>query len=163
MLGWALVAPMTLPPSSLILAYWMGGAFLMTVKRFAEYRSVAASHGPAVLGAYRRSFRHYSADGLLVLSFLFALLAAFFIAVFLIKYRVEYLLSLPLFAALFTVYLRLGLKQDSNAQTPEKLFKEGWLLTVVAVLVTSLVALTVVDIPGLAALSDPHYLRLSNF
>jgi 4-hydroxybenzoate polyprenyltransferase len=160
MLGWAMVAPMTLPPSSLILTYWMGGAFLMTVKRLAEYRSIVASHGPEVLGAYRRSFRHYAADSLLVLSFLFALLAAFFAAVFLVKYRIEYLLSFPLFAALFAVYLRLGLKQDSNAQTPERLFKERLLLAVTVALVSSLVALTVIDIPGLAALSEPHYLIL---
>lgn len=163
MLGWTMVAPMTLPPSSLVFAYWMGGAFLMTVKRFAEYRSIVASRGPAALGAYRRSFGHYTADGLIVLSFLFALLAAFFIAVFLIKYRIEYLLSFPLFTALFAVYLRLGLKQDSTAQTPERLFKEGALLAVVAALVASLVVLTVVDIPGLAVLSEPHYLRLSTF
>jgi 4-hydroxybenzoate polyprenyltransferase len=160
MLGWAMVAPMTLPPSSLVLAYWMGGAFLMTVKRFAEYRSIAASRGPEVLGAYRRSFRHYTSDSLLVLSFLFALLAAFFIAVFLIKYRIEYLLSFPLFAALFAVYLRLGLKRNSNAQTPERLLKERLLVGIVVVLVTFLVVLTVVDIPGLAGLSEPQYYRL---
>jgi 4-hydroxybenzoate polyprenyltransferase len=160
MLGWAMVDPTTLPPSSLILAYWMGGAFLMTVKRFAEYRSIVATHGPEVLGDYRRSFRHYTADRLLILSFLFALLAAFFIAVFLIKYRIEYLLSFPLFAALFAVYLRLGLKRNSNAQTPERLLKERLLVGIVVVLVTSLVVLTVVDIPGLAGLSEPHYHRL---
>jgi Ca2+/Na+ antiporter len=136
MLGWAMVDPTTLPPSSLILAYWMGGAFLMTVKRFAEYRSIVATHGPEVLGDYRRSFRHYTADRLLILSFLFALLAAFFVAVFLIKYRIEYLLSFPLFAALFAVYLRLGLKQNSSAQTPERLLKERLLVAIVLALAT---------------------------
>jgi 4-hydroxybenzoate polyprenyltransferase len=161
MLGWAMVDPTTLPPSSLILAYWMGGAFLMTVKRFAEYRSIVATHGPEVLGDYRRSFRHYTADRLLILSFLFALLAAFFVAVFLIKYRIEYLLSFPLFALLFAVYLRLGLKQASNAQTPEKLFRERLLMVVVAALVASLVVLTVVDIPSLSMLADLHYIRLA--
>jgi 4-hydroxybenzoate polyprenyltransferase len=160
LIGWAMVAPMTLPPSSLVLAYWMGGAFLMTVKRLAEYRTIVATHGAAVLGAYRRSFRYYTAERLLILAFLCALLAAFFIAVFLIKYRVEYLLSFPLFALLFAVYLRMGLKQGSNAQTPERLFEERLLMAVVAVLVATLVVLTVVDIPGLAVLSDPHYLQL---
>ena len=160
MLGWAMVAPATLPPASLLFAYWMGGAFLMTVKRFAEYRSIIASHGPEVPGLYRRSFRHYTADRLLVLAFLFALLASFFIGVFLIKYRIEYLLSFPLFALLFAVYLRLGLKQGSNAQTPERLFRERLLMVVVGLLVAALVVLTFVDIPLLAALSQPSYLRL---
>ena len=160
LLGWAIVAPTTLPPSSLMLGYWMGGAFLMTVKRLAEYRTISATHGAEVLGAYRRSFRYYNADRLLILAFLFALLAAFFIAIFLIKYRIEYLLSFPLFALLFTTYLRMGLKRGSNAQTPERLFEERLLMAVVAVLVVTLVLLTVIDIPSLGVLSEPHFFRL---
>jgi 4-hydroxybenzoate polyprenyltransferase len=160
LLRWAMVAPTTLPPSSLLLAYWMGGAFLMAVKRLAEYRTIVAAHGAEVLGAYRRSFRYYTAERLLVLSFLCALLASFFIAIFLIKYRIEYLLSFPLFALLFATYLRLGLKQGSNAQTPERLFEERLLMTVVAVLVVALAVLTVVDIPSLGVLSGPHYIHL---
>jgi 4-hydroxybenzoate polyprenyltransferase len=156
----SIVAPTTLPPSSLVLAYWMGGAFLMTVKRLAEYRTIVAAHGSELLGAYRRSFRYYTAERLLVLSFLCALLASFFIAIFLIKYRIEYLLSFPLFALLFATYLRLELKQGSNAQTPERLFEERLLMTVVAVLVVALAVLTVVDIPSLGVLSGPHYLHL---
>jgi 4-hydroxybenzoate polyprenyltransferase len=160
LIGWAMVAPTMLPPSSLVLAYWMGGAFLMAVKRLAEYRTIAATHGAEVLSAYRRSFRYYTAERLLILAFLCALLAAFFIAVFLIKYRIEYLLSFPLFALLFTVYLRMGLKRASNAQTPERLFEERLLLAVVVVLVAALGVLTVVDIPSLDVLSEPHYLQL---
>ena len=33
MIGWAMVDPTTLPPSSVILTYWAGGAFLMAAKR----------------------------------------------------------------------------------------------------------------------------------
>ncbi|MGH6905707.1 MAG: UbiA family prenyltransferase [Geminicoccaceae bacterium] len=160
LLGWAIVAPTTLPPSSLMLGYWMGGAFLMTVKRLAEYRTIVATHGAEVLGAYRRSFRYYNADRLVILAFLFALLAAFFIAIFLIKYRIEYLLSFPLFALLFATYLRMGLKRGSNAQTPERLFEERLLMAVVVVLVATLVLLTVIDIPRLGVLSEPHFYRL---
>ncbi|MGH6895064.1 MAG: UbiA family prenyltransferase [Geminicoccaceae bacterium] len=160
LLGWAIVAPTTLPPSSLMLGYWMGGAFLMTVKRLAEYRTIVATHGAEALGAYRRSFRYYNADRLLILAFLFALLATFFIAIFLIKYRIEYLLSFPLFALLFATYLRMGLKPASNAQTPERLFEERLLMAVVAVLVLILLLLTVIDIPSLGMLSEPHYLHL---
>ncbi len=38
-LGWAMVSSTTIPPSSLLLAYWMGGGFLMALKRLAEYRA----------------------------------------------------------------------------------------------------------------------------
>ena len=40
LLGWSAVESNFLPPSSILLSYWMGGAFLMTIKRFAELRSV---------------------------------------------------------------------------------------------------------------------------
>jgi 4-hydroxybenzoate polyprenyltransferase len=158
--GWAMVDMGTIPPSSLLLAYWAGGAFLMSTKRLAEYRTVSASHGVDVLHLYRSSFREYTESRLLLQSFAYAQLACFFIAVFLVKYRIEYVISFPLFALLFTVYLRLGLKQGSAAQTPERLFRESGLLIVVALLVTTLAVLTIVDVPALQILSDPHLIRV---
>lgn len=159
-LGWALVDAVTIPPSSLLLAYWAGGAFLMSTKRLAEYRTVAASHGIQVLHLYRRSFQSYTEHRLLLQSFLYAQVACFFIAVFLVKYRIEYIFSFPLFALLFVAYLRLGLKEGSVAQTPEKLFKETGMLAVVVVLVITLAVLTVVDLPWLDFLSVPHLIRV---
>jgi 4-hydroxybenzoate polyprenyltransferase len=37
MIGWFIVTPVYLPPVTIVLGYWMGGAFLMATKRFAEY------------------------------------------------------------------------------------------------------------------------------
>ena len=159
-LGWAMVDPTTLPPGSLLLAYWMGGAFLMAIKRFAEYRTVAETAGPERLSRYRTSFRHYSESSLLVSAFLYALMAAFFLAVFVIKYRVEYLLALPLFACLFAAYLHVGLKHRSAAQTPEKLFKEKNLVATVVLLALVLAVLTWIDVPILQRLTTPHYIHL---
>ncbi|MEE9561717.1 MAG: UbiA family prenyltransferase [Thermoanaerobaculia bacterium] len=159
-LGWAMVDSTTLPPSSLLLAYWMGGAYLMTLKRFAEYRSAIATGTLEALERYRRSFRYYNESSLLLAAFLYALMAAFFLAVFLIKYRVEYLLSLPLFAALFVSYLRIALKQESSAQAPERLFHEKTLVGISILLVIVLALLTWIDIPLLERLSDPHYIVL---
>ncbi len=159
-LGWAMVHPTALPPGSLLLAYWQGGAFLMAIKRFAEYRTVAEIAGVERLSRYRKSFRHYTESSLLVSAFLYALMAAFFLAVFVIKYRVEYLLALPLFAALFAAYLRVGLKPGSSAQTPEKLFKEKSLMLTVALLAVALAILTWIDVPILEKLTTPHYIHL---
>ncbi len=158
MLGWAMIDPGTVPPSSLLLSYWMGGAFLMTVKRFAEYRSIVMTHGPEVLHLYRRSFRYYTEKKLLIVSFLYAQMAVFFLAVFLIKYRVEYLISFPFFALLFATYLWIGLKQDSTAQAPERLMKEPVLVGVVGVLVIVFLGLTFIDLPFLTTLYDPVFL-----
>jgi 4-hydroxybenzoate polyprenyltransferase len=159
-LGWAMVDSTTLPPSSLLIAYWMGGAFLMALKRFAEYRSVFAAGQGEALRHYRLSFGVYTERSLLLSAFLYAQMAAFFLAVFLIKYRIEYLLSLPFFAAVFVDYLKLALRDESPAQEPEKLFRERTLLALLALLVAVLVLLTWVDIPVLERLADPHYIAL---
>lgn len=159
-LGWAMVDPRTLPPASLVLAYWMGGAFLMALKRFAEYRAVTATEGVEALWRYRRSFRRYTDNSLLVSSFLYAQLAAFFLAVFLIKYRVEYLLAVPLFGGLFAAYLRVGLKPGSRAQSPEGLFRERSLVAVLGALIVALVVLTFVDVPPLQRLTKPFYIQI---
>lgn len=159
-LGWAMVDGATLPPSTLLLTYWMGGAFLMATKRFAEYRSVSASVGVAALVRYRRSFGAYSEGSLLVSAFLYALMAAFFLAIFLVKYRIEYLLAFPLVAALFAAYLRIGLRSESAAETPERLFGERSLFWLVALLVIGLALLTWLDLPMLGRLTDPHYIVL---
>src|SRR5690606_37673122 len=62
-LGWLGFAPMVLPQISILVAYWMGGAFLMACKRYAEYRFI---NDPEVAGLYRRSFKTYSETSLLI-------------------------------------------------------------------------------------------------
>ena len=89
LLGWFVVTADTLPPASAVLAYWMGGAFLMSVKRYAEYHWIG---DPARAGLYRRSFSRYTERTLLLSAFVYALSSSFLIAVFLIKYRVEFIL-----------------------------------------------------------------------
>lgn len=93
----------------------------MAVKRFAELRFLGKTKAA---GWYRRSFRYYDDEKLITSSFFYALTSTFFLGVFLIKYRVEFLLSMPFLAGLFTWYLKLGFKANSPAQYPEKLYKE---------------------------------------
>jgi 4-hydroxybenzoate polyprenyltransferase len=159
-LGWAMLDARTLPPGSLLAAYWMGGAFLMAVKRLAEYRAAVVEGGLEALHLYRRSFRAYNESSLLVASLVYAQLAGFFLAVFLLKYRIEYLLSLPFVAALFGVYLAVGLQEKSAAQAPEGLFRERALWLVMILLIVSLAVLTWTDIPLLDRLTSPHYIEL---
>jgi 4-hydroxybenzoate polyprenyltransferase len=40
LLGWFALIQTQFPPVSLIIAYWMAGAFFMAIKRFAEYRQI---------------------------------------------------------------------------------------------------------------------------
>ena len=129
-----MVDPTTLPPTSVILMYWAGGAFLMAAKRLSEFREIVASHGRGLLERYRASFAGYSETSLTVSCFVYALCSSFFLAVFLIKYRVEYLLTVPVVIALFAKYLALSMEPGSSAQKPEKLFRESGLIALVALL-----------------------------
>ena len=151
LLGWSAVESNFLPPSSILLSYWMGGAFLMTIKRFAELRSVKKT----ILIKYRITFKYYTEKKLLLKSFFYALISCFFLGVFLIKYRIEYIMLFPIVALLFTYYLNLGLKKTSITQTPEKLFQSKMLLIILLSLVLSFVLFTLVDINFLNILLEP--------
>jgi decaprenyl-phosphate phosphoribosyltransferase len=152
LLGWFTVVSAGYPPSSTILAYWMGGCFLMGVKRYTEYRSI----GDAKLaGSYRKSFQYYNEDSLLVSSFFYAISSSFFLAIFLIKYRVELVLIFPLLSAMFSWYLAIGLKMNSAAQAPERLFLERRFLTYVLFIGLVTALLFRVDIPMLHVLMEP--------
>jgi len=147
LLGWsAIVQGVAGPPASILLAYWMGGAFLMAIKRYAEYRFI---DDPELAGKYRRSFMFYNNEKLLLSSLFYALTSAFFLGIFLIKYRVEFLLTFPLFALLFVWYLHLGMKEDSIAQRPEQMYREKGFLAYVLFLGAVVTALFFIDIPGI--------------
>jgi len=136
----------TFPPISIIIAYWMGGAFLMATKRFAEYRLIA---DPAVAGQYRRSFKYYSENSLLVSMFFYAITSAFFLGIFLIKDRIELLVSFPFFALLFSWYLKIGLLTDSPVQGSEKLYTRKWFMLYLILFTILLCTLMFVKIPWL--------------
>ncbi len=146
MLGWFAVVDGVLPPSSILLAYWMGGAFLMGAKRLSEYRFIDDADRA---GLYRRSFKFYDEERLLLSTVFYALMSAFFFGVFLIKYRIELLLVSPALALLFAWYLQIALKPRSTAQAPEKLYKEKGFVLFLAFLCLFIGLLLFVDLPWL--------------
>lgn len=160
MIGWATVDPSTLPPSSILLAYWTGGAFLMAAKRLSEYREIVDTHGRELLVRYRMSFAGYSETSLTASCLAYSLMSSFFLAVFLVKYRIEYLLVAPAVIALFVQYLALSMQRGSSAQNPEKLIKERGLMLLAVVLATSFLVLTFVDIPALEVLASQRYISI---
>lgn len=160
LIGWVVVDPGSLPPSSVMLAYWFGGAFLMAAKRYSEYREIVATHGRQLLLRYRASFAGYSETSLNVSCFSYGLLSNFFLAVFLIKYRIEYLLLMPFITALFAQYLALAMQAGSSAQAPEKLFRERGLILIVAAVAIVFGVATLIDIPVFVWLSEQRFIRL---
>lgn len=160
LIGWAMIDPKTLPPGSLILTYWFGGAFLMAAKRLSEYREAVALHGKEVLILYRASFAQYGEISLTVSCLFYALLASFFLAIFLIKYRIEYVIVFPFLSVVFAYYLAMSMAAGSAAQRPERLYRETTLVALLVLLGLTFVLATYVDMPFLQALTSQHYISL---
>lgn len=127
-MGWystSIVAP---PPLSMIMAYWMFGAFLMAVKRFAEYRQIG---DPCRAASYRNSFSYYNEEKLLVSILFYAAFFGMMSGVFITRYRLELVLAAPLVAYAMAYYLHIGFKPNSPAQYPETLFRQKKLVILV--------------------------------
>jgi len=150
-LGWFALIDGLLPPVSLAIAYWMAGAFLMAVKRYAEYRHIG---DPAVAAAYRRSFRHYTEDRLLVSILFYAVIGALFGGIFIVRYHLELVFMAPLVAGLFAYYLKLGMLPDSPAQRPEQLYRHKGFTAYVTACLVAFVALLFTEMPTLYAMFD---------
>ena len=150
--GWWATGIDAWPPLSLLLAYWMLGAFFMGVKRFAEYRHIG---DPERAASYRKSFRHYDEERLLVSVMAYAAASAMFSGVFLMRYRLELVLAVPLVAVLFGWYLHLGLQEDSATMAPERLYREPGFAAFGLLVFVVCVVLLVVDVPILADVFAP--------
>jgi 4-hydroxybenzoate polyprenyltransferase len=160
LIGWAMIDPTTLPPISIILTYWAGGAFLMAAKRFSEYREIVASNGLDLLVRYRASFAGYTDVSLNVSCFVYGLLSSFFLAVFLLKYRIEYLLLMPFIIILFAHYLSLSMHAGSSAQSPEKLYRERGLMLAMIALAGTFIFTTFHNLPILNVFLDERFIPL---
>ena len=121
LLGWYATGIQVLPPLSLVLAYWMVGAFFMAVKRFAEYRRIG---DPKISSEYRQSFKHYTETRLLVSIIYYAVSFGLFFGIFLMRYKMEMILSIPLIAGFIAWYIHLGFLENSPTQYPEQLYRQ---------------------------------------
>lgn len=156
LLGWFIITKSVFPPVSILVGYWMAGAFLMGTKRLAEYRMIG---NPEVAGLYRKSFKYYTEKTLFGSSFFYALCSTFCIGIFLVKYRIEYVVGMPFMFALFAYYVMMAFNEDSAVQKPEKLYREKKLLLLVGLVIVIFVVLTILDIPSLHSFSDPYLIN----
>ena len=128
------------------IAYWMLGAFFMGMKRFAEYRHIG---DPVVAAAYRRSFKHYTEDRLLISLVFYATTCALFAGIFIVRYHLELILFAPVGAGIFACYMKIGLLPDSPVQNPEKLYRQRGFLAYMVFATLLFILLMFVSIPGL--------------
>lgn len=157
LMGWFIVTSDSIPPSSILIGYWMAGAYLMATKRFSEYRMIG---NPEVAGLYRKSFVKYTEKKLLASSIFYALSSTFCLGVFLIKYRIEYLLCIPFIFLLFAYYSAMSLDNDSAAQKPEKLYKEKKLMLLVLLIIVLFIICTFCTFDFLKPLTSSALIKL---
>lgn len=144
LLGWYATGIVLFPPISLVLAYWMVGAFFMAVKRFAEYRRI---NDPNICARYRKSFKHYNEPRLLISIIYYAVSFGLFFGIFLMRYRMELIVAIPLIAGFIAWYIQLGLLQNSPTQYPELLYKQKGFVVYCLVSAFCVQMLFFIDIP----------------
>jgi decaprenyl-phosphate phosphoribosyltransferase len=146
--GWYLTKTRALPPASLLTSYWMIGCYFMAIKRLAEYRDFK---GSARSASYRKSFLSYDEPRLLV----YGSCAMLFFGAFIMRYRLELILSFPLVALVMAVYLSLAFKENSAAQRPEGLYREPMLMACIVACAALMILLLFVDVPILSRIFIP--------
>ena len=156
LLGWLMINETHIPPISVMIAYWLCGAYLMNVKRYSEYRMI---NNPNLAGLYRKSFKYYTESKLLAISLFYGMSATVALSLFVVRYRMEYMIALPFVVALFVYYFMLSYKEDSVVQKPEKLYKEKNLFILILVIMILLLIFTFVDIDMLHVYHNPLELR----
>jgi 4-hydroxybenzoate polyprenyltransferase len=151
--GWFIVVgSVTVPPASLLLSYWMIGCYFMAMKRFAEYRDI---RDPLRAMAYRKSFAFYTEERILVSIMFYGSAATLFFGAFIMRYRLELIVSFPVLALLMALYLALAFKQDSAVQRPEGLYREPLIVVPVILCVVLMVLLLFIDLPILHRIFVP--------
>jgi len=150
--GWFIVTSVTVAPASLLLSYWMIGCYFMALKRFAEYRNIADAGRAA---AYRRSFRYFTSERLLVSVMFYAAAAMLFFGAFCMRYRLELILAFPAIALVMAVYLHVALKENSAAQNLEKLYREPALMSSVVLAALLIMTLLSIDLPIMQRIFTP--------
>jgi 4-hydroxybenzoate polyprenyltransferase len=150
--GWFIAGTASIAPASLLLSYWMVGCYFMAMKRFAEWRHIG---DPARAAAYRRSFAFYTEERLLVAIMFYASAAMLFLGAFIMRYRLELILSFPLIALTMAMYLVVALRPNSAVQRPEGLYREPLLMATLVICSVVIAVLLVVDIPVLPRVFAP--------
>jgi 4-hydroxybenzoate polyprenyltransferase len=144
LLGWFALVTGHVPPLSLVISYWMIGAFFMAMKRYAEYRHI---NDKRVAASYRRSFEYYTEERLLVSILFYATTCALFAGIFIVRYHLELILFAPLAAGLFAYYLHIGMLPDSPVQNPEKLYRQRGFFAYMVLCTVAFVLLMFTSIP----------------
>jgi decaprenyl-phosphate phosphoribosyltransferase len=157
MAGWYMTGVTALAPTSLLVSYWMVGCYFMAIKRYSEYVEIG---DPARAASYRKSFSHYTPNRLLISIVFYASAAMLFLGAFVMRYRLELILTFPLIAVVMAIYLGLAFRPGGAAINPERLYRERPLMTATIVCAAAMLVFMWVDVPLLDEIFRPTGLRI---
>lgn len=131
-LGWYALVPakgVTWPvvPLTIVLAWWSFGALLMTGKRYAEFRFIGNDE---VSGNYRRSFRVYTNQSLVIAMITYANLFCFCAGLAVATHRELHPLVwvFPMILLAIIAYFRHAMSEIGARLEPEQLLKNPWIV-----------------------------------
>lgn len=135
LLGWYMVnANFYFPPLSILIFYWFTGAFLMACKRISEIRYFLKYSNKRNLINYRKNYKYYSQNNLIISILFYLMIVSFNIAIFLLKYREELILLYPLISIIFCYYLYISLTKIENTKSPDKIYLNKNLIFLIIIL-----------------------------
>jgi len=124
----------------------------MAIKRFAECRNLAETGD---IAAYRKSLALLTERRILVAIVFYGSAAMLFFGAFVMRYRLELILSFPLVAAVMAMYLNIGFNENSAAQHPEKLYRDRPLMAAVTACTAVMIICLFVDMPAVHKVFEP--------
>jgi 4-hydroxybenzoate polyprenyltransferase len=151
MAGWFIVSS-TIPPGSLLVSYWMVGCYFMALKRYAEFTRLKDDGS---LSKYRKSLAYFTPERLLVSIVFYGSASMLFFGTFLMRYRLEMVLSFPLISLVMAIYFSMAFQHDSPAEHPEKLYRDAKLMFAVGSCALVMVLCLIIDMPWLKGVITP--------
>jgi len=129
-LGWYALVPAATaspPPLSITLAWWFFGALLMTGKRYAEFRFIQDKE---LSGRYRKSFRTYTEQSLVIAMITHANLFCFCTGIAMASYPALHNLVLvfPMIVLAVIAYFAHAMSDRGARLEPEKLLQNKWII-----------------------------------
>jgi decaprenyl-phosphate phosphoribosyltransferase len=149
--GWLIVSS-TSPPGSLLVSYWMVGCYFMALKRYAEFNRL---NDDSSLSKYRKSLAYFTPERLLFSIVFYGSASMLFFGAFLMRYRLELVLSFPSVSLVMAVYFSMAFQHDSPAEHPEKLYRHAKLMFAVGSCALVMILCFLIDMPWLKTVFTP--------
>jgi len=129
-LGWFAIIPAGIhaaPPVSITLAWWFFGALLMTGKRYSEFRFIDDKD---VSGRYRKSFKVYTQQSLVIAMITHANLFCFCTGIAMATYPPlrNLVIIFPMVMLAVAAYFHHALSESGARLEPEKLLQNRWII-----------------------------------